>query len=80
MTAYVHHIRRARHFLYIETQYFFGSAYAWRGATAAERRSGCSHVIPAEIAAKLRHKIRSRERFTAYIVVPLHPQGPPVRT
>jgi hypothetical protein len=71
----VHHIRRARHFIYIESQYFMGSSFLWH----QDRRVGCHHIIPAEILAKIRHKIHAHERFCAYIVIPLHPQGNPVR-
>jgi len=28
-TAYVHAIRSAQHFIYIENQYFLGSSYNW---------------------------------------------------
>ena len=72
---YIHHIRRARHFIYIENQYFMGSSYMWHH----DRGAGCSHIIPAEVTAKICYKIRSGEHFCAFIVIPLHPQGPPVR-
>eukprot|EP00892_Ulva_mutabilis_P001866 jgi/Ulvmu1/11680/UM008_0090.1 len=73
LTAYVHYIRRARNFLYIENQYFIGSSFLWKH----DRAWSCFHIIPAEILAKIVSKIRRRERFTAYIVIPLHPEGPP---
>jgi hypothetical protein len=75
LSGYIHHIRRARHFLYLENQYFMGSSYMW----AHDRAVGCSHTIPAEITAKICHKIRRQQSFSAYIVIPLHPEGPPVR-
>lgn len=28
-TAYIHAIRSAQHFIYIENQYFIGSSFAW---------------------------------------------------
>ena len=72
---YVFYIRRARNFLYVENQYFIGSSFLWKH----DRAWSCFHIIPAEILAKIVSKIRRRERFTAYIVIPLHPEGPPVR-
>lgn len=72
----MHYIRRARNFLYIENQYFIGASFLW----SHDRNWACFHIIPAEITAKIVSKIRRRERFTAYIVIPLHPEGPPVRT
>jgi hypothetical protein len=75
LSGYIHHIRRARYFLYIENQYFMGSSYMW----AHDRAVGCSHIIPAEITTKICHKIRCRESFVVYVVIPLHPEGPPVR-
>lgn len=70
--AYVTAIRRARNFLYIENQYFLGSSHAWphsRGAGA------CTHLVPVEIALKIAHQIRAGRRFSAYIVLPMWPEG-----
>jgi hypothetical protein len=72
---YIYQIRRAKHYIYIESQYFMGSSFMWRH----DHRSSCHHIIPAEIVAKIVCKIRRGERFCVYIVIPLHPQGPPVR-
>eukprot|EP00123_Amoebidium_parasiticum_P007400 comp18098_c0_seq1/m.18733 comp18098_c0_seq1/g.18733 ORF comp18098_c0_seq1/g.18733 comp18098_c0_seq1/m.18733 type:complete len:758 (-) comp18098_c0_seq1:28-2301(-) len=70
--AYIHHIRRAEHFLYIENQYFMGSSFGWEKSIA-----GCENMIPAEIALKIASKIRAGERFAAYILTPMHPEGAP---
>jgi hypothetical protein len=71
--AYIHHIRRAERFIYIENQYFLGSCYMW----PEDRNVNCSHTVPAELAAKICGKIRKREQFHAYIVIPLFPEGDP---
>ena len=56
--AYIQHIRNAQNFIYIENQYFMGSAYEW----SDDCNVLCNHTIPAEIAAKIRNKIYARER------------------
>ena len=71
--AYVQTIRNAENFLYIENQYFMGSAFAW----LSENDTNCHHVIPAEIAQKIVEKIYLGERFVAYIVIPMFPEGDP---
>ncbi|OVA00150.1 C2 calcium-dependent membrane targeting [Macleaya cordata] len=72
-TAYVKAIRAAQHFIYIENQYFLGSSYNW----AQYRDLGANNLIPMEIALKIANKIRANERFAAYIVVPMWPEGVP---
>lgn len=71
--AYIHAIRSAERFIYIENQYFLGSAYAW----ATDAKTNCHHTVPAEIAEKVAEKVMAGEEFTAYIVLPLHPEGDP---
>nr|ADM21349.1 phospholipase D [Chorispora bungeana] len=72
-TAYVKAIRAAQHFIYIENQYFIGSSYDWN----AHKDIGANNLIPMEIALKISEKIRANERFAAYIVVPMWPEGVP---
>ncbi|CAE6144450.1 unnamed protein product [Arabidopsis arenosa] len=72
-TAYVKAIRAAQHFIYIENQYFIGSSYDWN----AHKDIGANNLIPMEIALKIADKIRARERFAAYIVIPMWPEGVP---
>ncbi|KAL7197792.1 hypothetical protein ACSBR2_020333 [Camellia fascicularis] len=38
---------------------------------------GANNLIPMEIALKIAEKIRARERFAAYIVIPMWPEGNP---
>merc|ERR1712088_272897 len=37
----------------------------------------CNHTIPVEIISKIRDKMLAGERFTAYIVIPMWPEGDP---
>ena len=71
--AYVQMIRNAEEFLYIENQYFMGSAFAW----LSESETNCRHIIPAEIVQKIVDKIHLGQRFVAYIVIPMFPEGDP---
>ena len=42
-----------------------------------DRHSGCRNLIPVEIALKVVSKIKARERFAVYIVIPMWPEGVP---
>lgn len=42
--------------------------------------SGANNLIPMEIALKVARKIRARERFSVYIVIPMWPEGVPTST
>ena len=39
--------------------------------------TGANNLIPIEIALKIANKIKANERFSAYIVVPMWPEGNP---
>ncbi|XP_066360994.1 phospholipase D alpha 1-like [Miscanthus floridulus] len=74
--AYIHAIRWARDFIYIENQYFLGSSYAWLqndGVTVEDINA--LHLIPKELSLKIVSKIQAGERFGVYVVVPLWPEG-----
>ena len=73
LEAYVHMIRKAENFIYIENQYFYGSSHMWD----AKNKPKCDHIIPFEIAQKIVHKIESNHPFVAYIVIPMFPEGNP---
>ncbi|KAJ9173515.1 hypothetical protein P3X46_016638 [Hevea brasiliensis] len=75
-TAYIKAIRAAQHFIYIENQYFLGSSYNWD----AHKDIGANNLIPMEIALKIANKIRANERFSAYILIPMWPEGVPTGT
>lgn len=72
-SGYVEAIRRAKRFIYIENQYFFGSCASWK----EDQDCGCLNLIPIEIALKIASKIRQRERFAVYVVTPMWPEGEP---
>ncbi|KAG9446476.1 hypothetical protein H6P81_012604 [Aristolochia fimbriata] len=71
--ACVEAIRRAERFIYIENQYFLGGCQMWD----KDRLSGCKNLIPVEIALKIASKIRSKERFAVYVLIPMWPEGVP---
>mmetsp|Transcript_13206 Transcript_13206/g.52560 ORF Transcript_13206/g.52560 Transcript_13206/m.52560 type:complete len:605 (-) Transcript_13206:2124-3938(-) len=71
--AYVHHIRRATRFLYIENQYFIGSSHAWFSDPLKE----CTNLIPLEIVTKVVNMIKLGRDFRVYIVIPMFPEGAP---
>ncbi|GMH18923.1 hypothetical protein Nepgr_020764 [Nepenthes gracilis] len=72
-TAYVEAIRSAQRFIYIENQYFIGSSYAW----PSYKNAGADNLIPMELALKIACKIRAKERFAVYVVIPMWPEGVP---
>ncbi|CAM8912190.1 unnamed protein product [Rhodiola kirilowii] len=72
-TAYIQAIRSAKHFIYIENQYFLGSSYGW----PSYKDAGADHLIPMELALKIASKIRAKERFAVYVVIPMWPEGDP---
>ncbi|CAN6452106.1 unnamed protein product [Victoria cruziana] len=73
-TAYVEAIRAAQRFIYIENQYFIGSSYNWSPCNGDHR---ADNLIPMEIALKITEKIKAKERFSAYVVIPMWPEGVP---
>ena len=73
--AYVQMIRNAENFIYIEDQYFYGSAYSWGKQDL--NNLDCQNTIPFEIAQKIIDKISSKEPFRVYIVIPMCPEGDP---
>jgi len=73
--AYIHHIRRARRFIFIENQYFLGSAQGWENG--AGEGIECTNLIPLELTEKICSQIRKKEPFTVYVVLPMYPEGVP---
>ncbi|KAJ8774134.1 hypothetical protein K2173_009565 [Erythroxylum novogranatense] len=71
--AYVEAIRRAEKFIYIENQYFIGGCHLWE----KDSHCGCRNLIPIEIALKVAEKIKAKERFAVYILIPMWPEGVP---
>ncbi|ESQ32073.1 hypothetical protein EUTSA_v10003665mg [Eutrema salsugineum] len=75
--AYINAIRRAKHFIYIENQYFLGSSFGWSSRDVNLNEINALHLIPKEISLKIVSKIEAGERFSVYIVIPLWPEGKP---
>lgn len=71
--GYVHAIRAAKRFIYIEQQYFVSSSPDWH----EDNDASCFNVIVSEIIEKIITKIRTGEQFHVYILIPLHPDGDP---
>ncbi|KAL4589109.1 hypothetical protein LXL04_002011 [Taraxacum kok-saghyz] len=75
--AYIHAIRRAKKFIYIENQYFLGSSFGWQCDDIKVEDVGALHLIPKELSLKIVSKINAGEKFTVYVVVPMWPEGIP---
>ncbi|KAK1425964.1 hypothetical protein QVD17_14631 [Tagetes erecta] len=78
--AYINAIRRAEKFIYIENQYFIGSSYDWKRSSSNELKVediGALNLIPKELSLKIASKIKAKERFAVYIVIPMWPEGIP---
>ncbi|KAF5943525.1 hypothetical protein HYC85_017602, partial [Camellia sinensis] len=75
--AYINAIRRAKNFIYIESQYFIGSSYGWNSKDMKDAVIGALHLIPKELSLKIVSKIEAGERFTVYVVIPMWPEGIP---
>lgn len=43
----------------------------------AVARSGAENLIPMELALKIASKIRAKERFAVYVIMPMWPEGVP---
>jgi phospholipase D1/2 len=69
----IHHIRRAKHFIYIESQYFMGSSFMWSKDSAVK----CGNMIAAEVSLKICEKIAANEPFAVYILLPMWMEGIP---
>jgi len=71
--AYIHHIRRAKKYIYLENQYFLGSCHSWLNKETLK----APNLVPLEICARVERAIAEGEDFRAYICIPLHPEGDP---
>lgn len=71
--AYICAIRRAKHFIYMENQYFLGSSASW----SSNKDSGAIQLVPMELTQKIISKIEAGERFAVYVVIPMWPEGVP---
>ena len=71
--AYVNMIRNANNFIFIENQYFLGSAYSWY----RDRETLSHHIIPRELAQRIIDKIKKRKDIKVYVCLPMYPEGDP---
>ncbi|MED6164572.1 Phospholipase D [Stylosanthes scabra] len=72
--AYISAIRRAKNFIYIENQYFIGSAFDW---SVDNTKFDAWNLIPKELSLKIVNKIEANENFMVYVVIPMWPEGVP---
>ena len=72
MRSMVQQIRNAKNFIYIENQYFLGSAYCWDEQTDTLAH----HIIPLEIALRITEKINAGENFKVYILISVGKRRP----
>jgi phospholipase D1/2 len=72
--AYIHAIRNARNFLYIENQYFLGGSGEWDNKAHADI---CDNLVPVEIALRCARAVMAGHAFAAYVVIPMWPEGIP---
>ncbi|CAL4991348.1 unnamed protein product [Urochloa decumbens] len=75
--AYIHAIRRAKRFIYIENQYFLGSSFGWKPDDVTPGNINALQLIPRELSLKIVSKIEAGEPFMVYVVVPMWPEGNP---
>ncbi|VAI81651.1 unnamed protein product [Triticum turgidum subsp. durum] len=76
--AYIHAIRAAKSFIYIENQYFIGSSFQWKSGVGIDPAAvQANHTIPRELSLKIVRKIEAGERFAVYVVVPMWSEGYP---
>uniref|UniRef100_M8CG44 Phospholipase D n=1 Tax=Aegilops tauschii TaxID=37682 RepID=M8CG44_AEGTA len=76
--AYIHAIRAAKNFIYIENQYFIGSSFQWKSGVGIDPAAvQANHTIPRELSLKIVRKIEAGERFAVYVVVPMWSEGYP---
>ena len=61
----VQQIRNCKRYIYIENQYFLGSAFSW----CSDRSTKSNHTVPLEITKKICEKIETGEPFKVYIVI-----------
>lgn len=70
LRQYINLIRNAVSFIYIENQYFLGSAYSWLD----DNDTLSHHTIPMELTQKIISKIQAGESFHVYICIPMYPE------
>jgi phosphatidylserine/phosphatidylglycerophosphate/cardiolipin synthase-like enzyme len=77
MRAYVNAINNADKFIYIENQFFVGGSYHWLAPVSKAEKEAAPNVIPVLLVDKIITKIRDKEPFKVYIILPQMPDGKP---
>ena len=73
--TYIKLIRSAKSFIYIENQYFLGSAYNWKYDD--DKTTDTQHTIPMELTMRIIKSIEDGTSFKVYICIPMFPEGIP---
>eukprot|EP01134_Creolimax_fragrantissima_P007965 CFRG7965T1 len=68
--AYIHHIMSAKKFIYLENQYFGGSAQYW-----ATPGTTPQNEVAISLATRIIEAVNADEEFCVYITTPLFPEG-----
>jgi hypothetical protein len=77
--TYIDVIMRAERFIYIETQYFIGSGDQWGAPLGDGPLNTIANKLPQAIVSRTIEKIRAGSKFHCYVVMPMFPEGPPVK-
>ncbi|XP_072077959.1 phospholipase D alpha 1-like [Arachis hypogaea] len=79
--AYIQATRRAKNFIYIESQYFIRSEFDWsRAVNGIEQKDTiyeALNLIPIEVSLKIVSKIKKEDKFVVYVVIPMWLEGHP---
>ena len=73
--TYIKLIRSAKSFIYIENQYFLGSAYNWNAED--DQTTDTQHTIPMELTMRIIKSIKDGTSFKVYVCIPMFPEGIP---
>jgi len=76
--GYIHQIRRTKGFMYIENQYFLGSAHVWdEKEEDVQIPEKATNLIPIEIVRNITDAIEKGVHHSCYVVMPMFPEGDP---
>ncbi|XP_063685823.1 uncharacterized protein LOC134819675 isoform X2 [Bolinopsis microptera] len=73
-SGYIHHIRRAQNHIFIENQYFLGSAHVWEGDDIPKK---ATNLIAIELVRNIIEAIKQGCHHSVYCVIPMYPEGIP---
>ena len=75
LKTYIKLIRSAKSYIYIENQYFLGSAYNWNAQD--DQTTDTQHTIPMELTTRIIKSIEEGTSFKVYVCIPMFPEGIP---